>query len=153
MVNIFPEININLDKITQVKESEIKPLGKSLDFDFSNCDHKIIDGKPVILSNIENIKQWIYKVLTTDINKYRIYTEDEQDNFGISIFKYIGCKDLPIGYINAELQREIEEQLIKHRYIKNLENFKVERKSRGLNISFKVILKNSEEFNYEQEVI
>ena len=83
------------------------------------------------------------------MNKYKIYTEDETEDFGISIYKYIGQRNIPLIYLSSELKREIEEQLLQHRFIESITNYSTERVNRGLHIQFTVLLKNSETINKE----
>lgn len=148
---MFPEINTDIDRLSTINAdtAEIKPLGKSFVFNFKIGKHDIIDGRLKECTFVENISQWIEVILRTELNKYKIYTEDETEDFGISIYKYIGQRNIPLIYLSSELKREIEEQLLQHRFIESITNYSTERMNRGLHIQFTVVLKNSETINKE----
>lgn len=148
---MFPKIEADLDKLNVEleKSKEIKPLGKCYLFDYKTGQHKIVDGKLVECAPNEGVMQWIEKVLRTELNKYAIYTEDENEEFGISIHDYIGTKKFPMGYIASEIKREITQQLIQHRYIDRIEDYKVEQEKRGLNIIFTAVLITGETLKKE----
>lgn len=148
---MFPEINTDIDRLSTINAdtAEIKPLGKSFVFNFKTGKHDVIDGRLEECTFVENISQWIEVILRTELNKYKIYTEDETEDFGISIYKYIGQRNIPLIYLSSELKREIEEQLLQHRFIESITNYSTERVNRGLHIQFTVLLKNSETINKE----
>ena len=71
----------------------------------------------------ENVRQFIQTVLRTKLDIFKVYIEDEQESFGLSIYNYVGQKVLNKGFIFSELKREITEQLLNHRFIKEVNNF------------------------------
>ncbi len=152
---MFPTIHTDLEQLNQKlsqQQNSIKPLGKSCFFDYKTGQHKIIDGKAVMCSLVETMEQWIEKVLRTELNKYGIYTIDETENFGISIYRYIGEKNIPMGYIVSELKREITEQMLQHRYIKEVTDYQAIREKRGLHILFTTILITGEYIKKEVQL-
>ncbi len=152
---MFPTIHTDLEQLNQKlsqQQNSIKPLGKSCFFDYKTGQHKIIDGKAVMCSLVETMEQWIEKVLRTELNKYGIYTIDETENFGISIYRYIGEKNIPMGYIVSELKREITEQMLNHRYIKEVTDYQAMREKRGLHILFTTILITGEYIKKEVQL-
>ena len=152
---MFPTINTDLEelnkKLTQ-EQNSIKPLGKSYLFDYKTGQHKIVDGKPIVCSLTETIEQWIEKVLRTELDKYGVYTIDETDDFGISIYRFIGIKAIPMGYVASELKREITEQMLKHRYIKEVTDYETIREKRGLHILFTTVLITGEMLKKEVQL-
>ncbi len=155
---MFPTIHTDLEQLNQKlsqQQNSIKPLGKSCFFDYKTGQHKIIDGKAVMCSlveTVETMEQWIEKVLRTELNKYGIYTIDETENFGISIYRYIGEKNIPMGYIISELKREITEQMLQHRYIKEVTDYQAIREKGGLHILFTTILITGEYIKKEVQL-
>lgn len=141
---MFPKIEVDLEQFntTLLESNKIIPIGKTFSFDYKSGQHVLVDGKMIECSFDEAIAQWIEKVLRTELDKYGIYTEDESKEFGISIYRYIGTKSLHMGYIASELKREIIEQLLEHRYIKSIEEYRVERQKRNLNIYFTAVLED-----------
>ena len=137
---MFPKVdNIEL----KLPESSVK-LGKAFKFDFQTGQHVLVDGKLIECDFKENIKQFIQTVLRTKLDIFKVYIEDEQENFGLSIYNYIGQKVLNKGFIFSELKREITEQLLNHRFIKEVNNFNFDFENAILNISFDCYLKNDE---------
>lgn len=150
---MFPDINTDIDRLSNIEAENgyIEPLGKTFVFDFEKGQHNIVDGRLAECNFTESISQWIEVVLRTELNKYIVYTEDETEDFGISIYKYIGKRNIPVIYLASELKREIEEQLIKNRFIESITDYTTERVQRGLHIQFTVVLK--EGYTIEKEVI
>ena len=142
---MFPEININIDRLSNINTDTeyIEPLGKTFLFDFKTGTHKVIDGRLLECNLTESITQWIEVVLRTELNKYKVYTVDETEDFGISIYKYIGNRNIPLIYLASEHKREIETQIIKNRFIESITDYNTERVNRGLHIQFTVVLKNN----------
>lgn len=152
---MFPTIHADLDQLNKKlsqQQNSVKPLGKSCFFDYKTGQHKIIDGKTVLCSSVETIEQWIEKVLRTELNKYGIYIIDETENFGISIYRYIGEKNIPMGYVVSELKREITEQMLQHRYIKEVTDYQAIREKRGLHILFTTVLITEEYIKKEVQL-
>ena len=148
---MFPEINTNIDRLSDINTNTdyIEPLGKTFLFDFKTGSHKVIDGRLQECTLMESVAQWIEVILRTELNKYKVYTEDETEDFGISIYKYIGDRNIPLIYLASELKREIEEQLLKHRFIESITDYSTERVNRGLHIQFTVVLKNNDTIRKE----
>lgn len=144
---MFPKINEATSfKLDNVEEE----IGEDILFDFKDGVHILVDGRFTTTDKKETIKQWIQVVLRTDSNKYKVYNLEENENFGISAYKYIGIKGINKGFILAEIKREIYEQLTEHNYIEYIENFQGDFNNRDLNISFEVILKNNEAINIRE---
>ncbi len=152
---MFPTIHTNLEQLNEKlsqQQNSVKPLGKSCFFDYKTGQHNIIDGRNVMCSDLETIEQWIEKVLRTEIDKYGVYTIDEHENFGISIYRYIGEKNIPMGYVASELKREITEQMLQHRYIKEVTDYQAIREKRGLHILFTTVLITGEQIKREVQL-
>lgn len=144
---MFPSVNIS-------KEAEKVHMSRtSFKFDFETGQHVIVDGNLLKCDYKESIKQFITTLLKTESGKYKVYTDDETDNFGISIYKYIGDRIINNGFIISELKREIEEQLLKHDFIESIKDFSTEFKGRSLIISFLVKLSDNSTINIMQEVV
>ena len=152
---MFPTVYADLEQLNRKlsqQQNSVKPLGKSCFFDYKTGQHKIIDGKTVLCSFVETMEQWIEKVLRTELYQYDIYTIDETDDFGISIYQYIGEKNIPLGYVVSELKRKITEQMLQHRYIKEVTEYQAIREKRGLHILFTAILITGEKIKKEVQL-
>ena len=138
---MFPEYEptINMDD-----EIETTSNGKSFLFDFSVGDFVVRDGKVLEAEGAEALKIWIEKILKTEKGKFKIY-----DEYGADIFGLINS-DHPQVFIQAEIQAEIQEALLKNTDILSVENFTFNREKRTLTVNFDV---NSIYGTTEQEVI
>lgn len=142
---MFPTQNVNLDTVTQDEEKTTNN-GKSFYFDFKQGDFKVTDGKVQVIENIDSLKIWIEKVLKTEKFKFKIY---DGVDYGVSLIELI-TSDFPIAFIQAEIEREITETLLKNSDIKSVNSFEFTRNKRTLNVAFIV---NSVYGEIEQEVI
>lgn len=131
---MFPTIE---DETEIVQEAE--QLGTVFLFDFDACSYVVRDGKLVVASYEDAIKQWVTMLLITEINKYEIYKASE---FGISLSNFIGRRDLPTGVISSEAKRMIEEKALLHPEIEAVNAFSVTRSNGVASINFNVQTKN-----------
>ena len=114
-------------------------LGTVFLFDFNNKSYVIRDGKLVVATYEEAIKQWVTMLLITEINKYEIYKSSE---FGISLSNFIGRRDLPTGVIASEAKRMIEEKALLHPEIEAVNGFSVTRNNGVASIAFNIQTQN-----------
>lgn len=136
----FPDIG-------EIEVNETK-IGK--DFVFENGQHILqADGNIKECDDIGALKNWIRKVVETQVDVYEVYIRDEKEKFGVNIYEKLGTKDR--GYWLSECKREITEQLKKHRYIERVEKFTVEIIKRKVVIIFAVI--TTDDIEIEERVI
>lgn len=124
-------------------------MNKTPLFDYQSRQHIIKNKNVVFASDIENIKNWISKVLLTQLNKYDIYTVDETEDFGLSIYNNIQNRTLSDGYLFSETKRQINEQIPKHYFIESISDLTFKRECKKLEISFNVLLKDNSIINYK----
>lgn len=137
MVKLFPEIEADLSIILKDRSETVgAKLGRVLKFDYEKCQHVMKDGRFVECSPVESVAQYIEHVLRTEMGKYEVYTVDSCDDFGISVYRFIGSKELPKDYFASELKREITQQLEQHIYIDEIESYEYSFSGRRLNVSF-----------------
>lgn len=133
---MFPNDFIENDNAENTTEN----IGCDFLFDYETGQHITKNAVLVECTTIQSIRQYIQNVLRTQANLYGVYIKNETDIFGISVYKYIGQRTLPMGYLNSELKREVTENLLKHPLIASVSNWIGTRERRGLNISFTVTL-------------
>lgn len=138
---MFPNIFIEETSVND----ETKNVGCDFLFNYETGQHIMKNAVLVECNTIQGVQQFIQNVLRTKINSYKVYTEDETEAFGISIYDYLGQRTLPLGYLNSELKREVTEQLLKHPLIASVNDWKGTREKRGLHISFTVTLADGTE--------
>lgn len=140
---MFPTLDI--DKIiSEENQSLRKPGGKTYKYDFKKGDFVIKDGRLVEVEGKEAIKVWIEKILRTEKFKFKVYTENNKDDYGLTIKKLILGKKIPFFFLQSELKREITEALLKHPDIDNIANFKISQNVTTLTISFITLLKDGD---------
>ncbi|MBP2027394.1 hypothetical protein J2Z35_001188 [Acetoanaerobium pronyense] len=146
-MDIFPVSDINL--ILQEQTEEAAPsVGKVYKFDFENGRYLLQDGKLIKTTKIEAIQQFVKWTLKTLIRKYKIYDED----YGMD-YSFIGYKNIPIGFVNSELKRQIEEQLEAYPLINKVINYSGIREGSKLIISFTLITTENESIVFNESVV
>ena len=114
-----PQSDINTD-LELVEEVEVSKTYKLTDTSIKGY-----------IEELEALKQFIYKVLSTERYEYPIYSFD----YGIELESLIG-KD--IEYVQIELKRRIEECLLQDERISSVDNFEFEVKGDELYCTFNV---------------
>lgn len=125
---MFPEYA----PLLQDNTSETTTMGKSFLFDFETGDFITKDGKLQAVEGANALKVWIEKVLKTEKFKFSIY-----DTYGITVMELI-TSDYPQVFIQAELQREITEALLKNPEITSVSSISFSREKRTLKAEFTV---------------
>jgi len=132
---MFPdyEPTINIDSTT----TETTSNGKSFYFDFTTGDFVIKDGRVQLTEGIEALKVWIQKVLKTEKFKFKIYETSKTDEYGTTLLELVNSRH-PQMFIQAEIQREITDALVKNVEISSVDNFSFSREKRILVVGFNV---------------
>lgn len=131
---MFPEYAPLLQVDTQDVETS---LGKSFYFNFEIGDFIIKDGKLQKVEGIEALKIWIQKILKTEKFKFKIYETGETNEYGVTLLELVNSGH-PKIFIQAEIQREVTEALIRNPEILGVSNFNFTRDKRMLVVSFNV---------------
>ena len=134
-----------------LKEAEEKPKKEVL-FDFEKGDFILDEFKRSVTTTDkkEIIKQWLLKLFRTYRNRFKIYIGD-REAFGLIWEEYIG----QIPYIDlalSEIERDIKETVLIHRFILSLKNVKVEFEDDDLNVSFTVITDEIDLLEYKDVI-
>jgi len=131
---MFPTQKVNIDIENEVEKTVGN--GKSFLFDFQLGDFVVKDGKLQELDNLEALEMWIEKVLRTEKFKFKVYKTGETIEYGVTLLEYVNS-GYPQAFIQAEIQREITEALLKNTNINSLESFSFSREKRTLKVSFR----------------
>lgn len=143
---MFPNTFLEND----ITENQTTEVGIDFIFDYTTGQHLMSGGIPKEQSVFIGVKQYIENVLRTPANIYKVYTKDETEVFGISVYNYIGQRTLPAGYLNSELKREVTENLLRHPLIIEVRDWQGKREKRGLAISFSVVLTDDSIINFNE---
>lgn len=151
---MFPTLDLdNIEKEINEEENEKtkKDFGKTLIINFDDIEEivKIENGKPVMAITVKDkVKMYCKLLLRTELGKYRV---NKNTGFGITYFNYRG-KQLPDGFLNSELKREVEEKLKILNVVDRIEDFNAELFNYTLHVEFIIILNDSSTV-YIQEVL
>ncbi len=124
--------------------------GKSFRFDFAAGDFILLDGKPVVIDDLEALKIWVEKIIRTEKYKYMIYERVDGNEYGLTLVDLIGSV-LPLAFVEAELKREINEAVTSHPRIVSISDLSTERDGSWGKIAFKINLTDGQTIG--QEVI
>lgn len=147
MLPEIAQLEFNTAAVTTATSTE--NLGKSFQYDFLQGDFVLKDGKLVSVEGVEAIKVWVEKVIRTERFKFKIYEQDDGDEYGTTIKDLLGMV-LPRSFIEAELKREITEAVIMHPWIQSISNLTTERDGSWVKVSFQINLADGS--TTEQEV-
>lgn len=131
---MFPEFSQELQGDIQVEQPNGK---KSFLFDFDKGDFTLKDGKIIETEGIESIKVWIEKILKTEKFKFKVYETADLNEYGVTIMDLVGS-DYPLFFIQAEIQREVTEALLRNNSINDVTDFSFSRDRRTIMVSFTV---------------
>ncbi|MWC26626.1 DUF2634 domain-containing protein [Paenibacillus sp. MMS18-CY102] len=141
---MFPETILpSLDTLTSPS------LGNVFLFDFESNSVVIRDGKPVLATYEQAIRQWVTLLIITEIDQYPIY---DGTGFGLEFKHYIGRRDLPAGVISSELKRQLEEKVLLHPEITGISDMEVDRLDSKVILTFQVETKRGIVEAVESEV-
>lgn len=123
---------IDLEKRTK---KEI-PLAKEYAFDIEKKEFKFKDGKMYLVTGIEAVKLWIWKLFMTSRYKELIFNWD----YGSDLENLIG-KGYTQGYLNSEAERYVREAVKYNlsQYVKDIKNVVVRFKEGILTIEFTAV--------------
>ena len=108
-------------------------MKSSYKFDFTNNEFVFNNGDCKVVTGADSLKQWIEKMLRTQIGAYSMYT-----SYGSNI------KDLVIGsaynrdFTDTELKREIEEALLKNEDILSVDSIDISRDRKTLTVDISI---------------
>lgn len=131
---VFPDFNIDgyAPSSMPIEKTDTPKLGRVFLFDTDSNNHVLQDGKVVEASDIEAVKQWVGLVIKTEKGKYKVYDK----KFGMELEQFKGRRDIPMAFVRSEIERQLEEQLLKHVLIESVSNVQVDVKNGGYYISF-----------------
>lgn len=120
MDSFFPEYDFDeeINDESELEEESIEEShGDSIKFDFEEGDFVLEDGRPVVITGAEALLQWIEKILSTRQGRYEI-----EPDYGTNT-KSILFSGNPKPYTKAEICRDIEECLMQHEAITEVDDF------------------------------
>lgn len=133
--SIFPEFDydeeIN-DEAEEEDEEEKEHGGQVMKIDFKTGEIVLEDGKPVLIDGAEALLQWIEKILSTKRGANEI-----EYGYGTDIKRILFAGN-PKPFTRAEICRDIEETLMQHEDIEDVDDFEFENDGINAVLSFTI---------------
>lgn len=147
-MSIFPENITDVSTENKISQSAEKRGYKDILFDVEKKKIIVKDGNIVIASKKEQIKQWIFLLIHTEIDKYKVYKDT---NFGIVfLYEMRGHDFYSSGFTIAQIKDELTEKIQAHQWVEKVENVEVDKGFNNLIITVTVIVDGEE---VESEVV
>ena len=140
-MSIFPD-NITVTNNINIKKSTNKKGYKDILYDVEKKKVVIKDGNTVFTTPKEQLKQWIYLLIHTEIDKYKVYKDTK---FGIVfLYEMRGHEFYSSGFTIAQIKDELTEKIEAHKWVEKVENIEVEKGFNTLTITVTVIVEGEE---------
>lgn len=138
-MSIFPNsMNVDIDILSTNTKQSFKKGYKDIMYDVDKKEIVIKDGNVVIGNKKQLVKQWIYLLINTEINKYKVYQDTD---FGIAFLYKIKGKELySSGFTIAQIKDELTEKIEEHGWVDKVDSIEIEKKFTKLLIKIVVIL-------------
>lgn len=147
-MSIFPENITNISTENDTSQPIKKRGYKDILFDVEKKKIIVKDGNVIIASKKEQIKQWIFLLIHTEIDKYNIYKDTD---FGIVfLYEMKGHDFYSSGFTIAQIKDELTEKIQAHQWVEKVENVEVDKGFNNLIITVTVIVDGEE---IESEVV
>lgn len=141
-MSIFPENITDVSTENKISQSAEKRGYKDILFDVEKKKIIVKDGNVVIASKKEQIKQWIFLLIHTEIDKYKVYKDT---NFGIVfLYEMRGHDFYSSGFTIAQIKDELTEKIEAHKWVEKVENIEIEKGFNTLTITITVIVEGKE---------
>lgn len=140
-MSIFPD-NITVTNNINIKKTTNKKGYKDILYDVEKKKVVIKDGNTVFTTPKEQLKQWIYLLIHTEIDKYKVYKDTK---FGIVfLYEMRGHEFYSSGFTIAQIKDELTEKIEAHKWVEKVENIEVEKGFNTLTITVTVIVEGEE---------
>lgn len=139
-MTIFPESMTSPLTIVE-KQNTIKKEGyKDILYDVEKKKVIVKDGNVAIATKKEQIKQWIYLLINTEIGKYKIYKDT---GFGVAfLYEIRGHEFYSSGFTIAQIKDELTKKIEKHSWVERVESVEIQVDFNTMIITTTVIVDN-----------
>ena len=137
-MNIFPK-SLNTISPTTITNSETSN-NKYKDLLFDTTTKKVVvkDGKTEITDKKKQVQQWIFLLLHTEMEKYKVYQDTK---FGIRfLYEMRGNEFYSSGFTIAQIKDELEEKLLLNKNIQRVGSIEITKKFNSLEFDIVVIV-------------
>ena len=137
-MSIFPK-SLNTTSSVIVTNSETL-ITKYKDLLFDTTTKKVVvkDGKTEFTDKKKQVQQWIFLLLHTEMEKYKVYQDTE---FGIRfLYEMRGNEFYSSGFTITQIKDELEEKLLLNKNIQSVESIDITKNFNSLVFDIVVIV-------------
>lgn len=148
-MSIFPKSFNTISSVTVTNSKTLINKYKDLLFDTTTKKVIVKDGKTEFTDKKKQVQQWIFLLLHTEMEKYKVYQDTE---FGIRfLYEMRGNEFYSSGFTIAQIKDELEEKLLLNKNIQSVESINITKNFNSLAFDIVVIV-NDELIKSEVEL-
>ncbi|AVQ18749.1 MAG: DUF2634 domain-containing protein [Fusobacterium mortiferum] len=148
-MSIFPKSFNTISSVTVTNSKTLINKYKDLLFDTTTKKVIVKDGKTEFTDKKKQVQQWIFLLLHTEMEKYKVYQDTE---FGIRfLYEMRGNEFYSSGFTIAQIKDELEEKLLLNKNIQSVESINITKNFNSLVFDIVVIV-NDELIKSEVEL-
>ena len=126
-MNIFPKSLNTISSIIITNSETSNNKYKDLLFDTTSKKVVVRDGKTEFTDKKKQVQQWIFLLIHTEMEKYKVYQDTE---FGIRfLYEMRGNEFYSSGFTIAQIKDELEEKLLLNKNIQRVESIEITKNS------------------------
>lgn len=148
-MSIFPKSFNTISSVTVTNSKTLINKYKDLLFDTTTKKVIVKDGKTEFTDKKKQVQQWIFLLLHTEMEKYKVYQDTE---FGIRfLYEMRGNEFYSSRFTIAQIKDELEEKLLLNKNIQSVESINITKNFNSLVFDIVVIV-NDELIKSEVEL-
>lgn len=137
-MSIFPKSLNTISSIIIANSETSNNKYKDLLFDTTSKKVVVRDGKTEFTDKKKQVQQWIFLLIHTEMEKYKVYQDTE---FGIRfLYEMRGNEFYSSGFTIAQIKDELEEKLLLNNNIQRVESIEITKKFNSLEFDIVVIV-------------
>lgn len=137
-MSIFPKSLNTISSIIIANSETSNNKYKDLLFDTISKKVLVRDGKTEFTDKKKQVQQWIFLLIHTEMEKYKVYQDTE---FGIRfLYEMRGNEFYSSGFTIAQIKDELEEKLLLNKNIQRVESIEITKKFNSLEFDIVVIV-------------
>ena len=137
-MSIFPKSLNTISSVTITNNETSNNKYKDLLFDTTSKKVVVRDGKTEFTDKKKQVQQWIFLLIHTEMEKYKVYQDTE---FGIRfLYEMRGNEFYSSGFTIAQIKDELEEKLLLNKNIQRVESIEITKKFNSLEFDIVVIV-------------
>lgn len=137
-MSIFPKSLNTISSVTITNSETLNNKYKDLLFDTTTKKVVVKDGKTEFTNKKKQVQQWIFLLLNTEMEKYKVYQDTE---FGIRfLYEMRGNEFYSSGFTMAQIKDELEKKLLLNSNIQSVESIEITKNFNSLEFDIVVVV-------------